>query len=147
MSSLGSAAEAVDPDRAGDQEPDVDQLLEEQQDQGPDSLLGFLNSRPSKSVRDVDRADWFDPESGGWDRVALVLEEAAGGNVLPMWGQLLLAGLELLVGYQLIEVPGAFRSSGSEEDAPQDRQELRERLGLSDSEEEDGDREDLPGRP
>lgn len=145
--SVQEAAARVDPDR--DQEADVEELLEGGSSE-PENLLEFLASRPSRSVRNVDHADWFSPELGGWNRLALVLEEAANGKVVPMWGQVVLGLLEVAVARELIEVPSAF-SSGSEEDGSDtSREELRRELGLTDDQEDDQggeEREDLPGKP
>jgi hypothetical protein len=86
------------PTTDADDLADLDELGEV--DQGPMSFSEWLMSTPDQSVRDVDPADFFDPEQGAEARIALLAADFIGsGDRLPVVVQFVVGIVELFVKY------------------------------------------------
>lgn len=74
---------------------DVERLYEVED--SPSSIWEVLQRTPSKSVREADATELFDPEHGGRDRFALVVEEVLGSEGIPLWLHLVVATIEVSI--------------------------------------------------
>lgn len=104
----------ADPDRsagAGDVEAlrdavaDADEPADE-----PDGVrwVDVLRRAPSGSIETASAREIFSPDAGGWDRVALVLEDVLAGEGLPNWAHLLIAPVEIAIANGSLDLPAAL---------------------------------------
>lgn len=64
-----------------------------------DQLLEVLTRSPDKSIHQVDRSEYFDPEAGGINRLVLVADDAVtNGDGLQNWMHLCIAMAEIAIG-------------------------------------------------
>lgn len=79
-------------------DPTADEVVLE--DESPTTIWDHLTRSPSKSVHDADASEWFDPEAGGRDRLALVGEDVLGAEGVPNWVHLVVGVVEIMLAQQ-----------------------------------------------
>lgn len=124
---VAEVAAALDQEPSGDPDPGADHAggtspaeIEDavggaepiEAESGTTTLWDHLTRAPSKSVHEADASEWFDPDAGGKDRLALVAEDVMGSEGVPNWLHLVVGAVEIVIEAQ------DDRADGELEDEP-----------------------------
>lgn len=90
-----------------------------------DQLLEAATRSPDKSLREIDKSEYFDPENGGTDRLTLVFDDVVtNGDGLQNWMHLLVAVAEIAVSDEFDGLPQGSEGGDSDEPGSDSQTEL-----------------------